>query len=62
MTEVGRAGRRWCGEFCCRFRPVGIDGPHAAIAHCTATPGQVWAVIADGWTYSQWVAVAADNQ
>jgi hypothetical protein len=49
-------------NFAARFRPVGIDGPHAAIAHCTATPGQVWAVIADGWTYSQWVAVAADNQ
>ena len=42
-------------NFAARFRPVGIDGPHAAIAHCTATPGQVWAVIADGWTYSQWV-------
>ena len=35
--------------------PQEVNNTLLARRDSTATPGQVWAVIADGWTYSQWV-------
>jgi len=35
--------------------PHEVNNTLLARRDSTATPGQVWAVIADGWTYSQWV-------
>ena len=36
-------------------KPQEVNNTLLARRDSTATPGQVWAVIADGWTYSQWV-------
>src|SRR6478736_7803833 len=36
-------------------KPQEVNNALLARRDSTATPGQVWAVIADGWTYSQWV-------
>ena len=35
--------------------PQEVNSALTATRHTTATPEQVWAVLADGWTYSQWV-------
>jgi uncharacterized protein YndB with AHSA1/START domain len=35
--------------------PQEATSPLTVTRETTATPEQVWAVIADGWTYSQWV-------
>ncbi|MDT5209289.1 MAG: hypothetical protein QOF67_1704 [Mycobacterium sp.] len=35
--------------------PAAIDSSLTAKRDTTATREQVWAVLADGWTYSQWV-------
>jgi uncharacterized protein YndB with AHSA1/START domain len=32
-----------------------VNTPLTVTRDCSAAPEQVWAVIADGWTYSQWV-------
>ena len=35
--------------------PQEVNSPLTVTRDTSATPEQVWAVIADGWTYSQWV-------
>ena len=35
--------------------PQEVNSALTATGRTTATPEQVWAVIVDGWTYSQWV-------
>ena len=35
--------------------PQEVNSALTATRDTTATPEQVWAVLADGWTYSQWV-------
>src|SRR3981189_879079 len=35
--------------------PQEVNSALTATRDTTATPEQVWAVMADGWTYSQWV-------
>lgn len=35
--------------------PQEVDSPLTVTRDTTATREQVWAVISDGWTYSQWV-------
>ncbi|WP_425437873.1 SRPBCC family protein [Mycobacterium neglectum] len=35
--------------------PDGVDSRLTVKRNTTATVEQVWAVVADGWTYSQWV-------
>jgi uncharacterized protein YndB with AHSA1/START domain len=35
--------------------PAAVDSSLTATRDTTATRQQVWSVIADGWTYSQWV-------
>lgn len=35
--------------------PEEVDSPLTVKRDTTASRGQVWAVMADGWTYSQWV-------
>ncbi|ART68485.1 polyketide cyclase [Mycobacterium dioxanotrophicus] len=35
--------------------PAAVDSPLIVKRHTTASRKQVWDVVADGWTYSQWV-------